>query len=79
MKWNEAVFLALGEIDDDLIPADELNPAEKCHARRWIVGLGAAFTAILLIVGVILWPREQGDRNPTAARKPAGDPLPYSN
>ena len=34
MKWNEAVFLALGEIDDDLIPADELKPAEKCPARR---------------------------------------------
>ena len=31
MKWNEAVFRALGEIDDDLIPPDE--PARKAEDK----------------------------------------------
>ena len=67
MKWNEAVFRALGEIDDDLIPDESSDPepskSEKKnrHAgRKALTAFGSAAAILLIVSGIFLFPRLTG-------------------
>jgi hypothetical protein len=73
MKWNEAVFRALGEIEDDLIPPDtptrkaEEKPDVRERAtpvrkprRRVLTAIGTAAAVLVILLGVTLLPRLTG-------------------
>ncbi len=71
MKWSEAVFRALGEIDDDLIPAEEAGGNGRSGRRQALTAFGTAAAAILLLVGwIVLFPRLSGQNETLPTETP---------
>lgn len=85
MKWNEAVFRAIGEIDDDLIPPEGQptwqsvgqQDAEKANLRpprKWIRAWSAAAVFLLILGGFwVFTPDIPTEKQPDDAAQKSAD------